>query len=351
MRRIPGALLTPLVLVFAVAAGAAAKPAVKSAAKLAAKPAAPAVQRAGGNGVFGKVYSSCQTGTLYFRLKSAEFTVDQVSVGETHYSPEADQKLLLLHFTIQNPQKVEQLVRWDSLNFTAVDAGNSNHEGGADWGDETASATGSRPSHNKVDMNLKPAQTIDVYTVVKVPAKGIIPKLMVLPGEDNGPILRYDLTKPENKVTPLKPPVADPSDPSGYTALETVPAALNAVCSGDCFDVTVQKFDYTTGKLDKEDPPEEGTRYLVATLLVKNDTPEKNQLRWDMLGPGLTSTDGGERNYEGMLLATADRSFDRNLNPGEEVTVRIYFTVPKDVTPKTLTLKEDNSRTYVFNVQ
>ena len=111
------------------------KPAPK---KPVAAPTAPTVQLAGDNGLFGNVFKIKKEGTLFFRLKSAEYTTEQVVMGDTLYVPTSEEKLLVLHLTIQNPSKSEQFVRWDSLNFTAVDSMNNNHEGNSDWGDDDA---------------------------------------------------------------------------------------------------------------------------------------------------------------------------------------------------------------------
>jgi hypothetical protein len=331
------ATIIPLLLCGTVVFGAA-KPAQK-------KPAASGtVQLAGDNGIFGTVYSLGKDNPIYFRLKSAEFTVDQVVVGNNIYVPRADEKLIVLHFTIQNPQKTEQFVRWDTLRFTAVDAMNTNHEGDELWGDER--------NHSEMSMMLKPAQTVEAYTCFAVPAKGIIPKLMVLPPVEGDKILRYDLTNPKNKVSALKAPFADPSDSSGYTALETVQGSMNVMYPYNNFDISVEKFEYTTNKLDKEEALEEGTRHLVVTLQTRSESPENAQLRWDTITPVLTSTDGEELEYNNMLLAAANRPIDKIAKCGEENRVRIYFTVPKGVTPKTLTIKEgDDNRSYEFKVQ
>jgi hypothetical protein len=86
--------------------------------------------------------------------------------------------------------------------------------------------------------------------------------------------------------------------------------------------------------------------------VVRSESPENAQLRWDTITPVLTSTDGEELEYNNMLLAAANRPIDKIAKCGEENRVRIYFTVPKGVTPKTLTIKEgDDNRSYEFKVQ
>ncbi len=345
--------LTLIILVMTLCAAIAAqaakpKPKPKPAPK---KPAAPTVQLAGNNGVFGTVYSIRKDAPLYFRLKSAEYTTEQVVIGEQIYAPRANEKLLVLHFTIQNPLKTEQYVRWDSLWFTAVDSDNNNSEGRNDWGDDDSK------DRRQISANMKPAQTFNAVTAIVVPAKGSIPKLMVMPGEDNGPVLRYMLhpdrtAPPQNKPGALKAPVADPDDATGYTALETVAGVLGTAYPLSNLDVTVEKFDYSSSNLG-EATLEEGEKWLIATVLLKNEYPigDSNYVRYDTLSPVLTSTDGEELSYQDMLLATANRSFGQNMKPGAEARVRMLFRVPQDVTPKTLALKEGESRTYEFQVQ
>lgn len=298
------------------------------------------VQLAGDNGELGKVYSLIKDNPIYFSLKSAEFTVAQVRMGDSLYTPKADEKLLLLRFTVQNPQKTEMYVRGDSLRITAVDAMNVNQECHGIWADaETRNALG---------MTLKPAQKIEVYTVIKVPAKGTVPKLMVLPPGDNmGPILRYDL---RGKVTGLKAPFADPADATGATALTTVKSTLATVNPCENYDVTVEKFSTTKEKL-ADDELEEGAQFLVVTLLLKNKSPNEVYTRWDTFTPVLTSTDGEEIEYKGMLLGTANRAFSQNVKGDQEVRVRLYFSMPAEVKPQTLSIKENESRTYELPVQ
>lgn len=299
-------------------------------------------QLPGENGEMGQVYIMRKANPLYFRLLSADYTTRQVRIGDSTYVPNANEKLLVLHFSIQNPQKTgELLARFDTLKFTAVDAMNVNHDFCGDWGDAE--------THNSLGISLKPSQKIEVYTVITVPAKGVVPKLMVQsPVDNDGGVLRYDL---HGKVTSLPEPIADPADASGATALTTVPGKLNEAYPYANYSVTVEKFDFTTDKIQDEDPPD-GGRYLLVTLLVKNESGGDAVLRFDTFAATLTSTDNENLDFGGdLLLASAYRKLDQQVKPGAETRIRMYFKVPKDVTPKTLALKENESRTYEFAVK
>ncbi len=293
---------------------------------------------AGENGVFGKVYAIRKITPLYFTLTKAEYTTHPVVIGTRLLAPDANEKLLVLHFTVQNPNKTDTLVRFDSLRFMAVDAMNVNHNAIV-WGDE----------ETRLDLNmmLKPAQKIAAYTVITVPAAGVVPKLMVQPnGTENGPVLRYDL---RDKVAALQPPIADPADATGATALAEVPAAMNAAYPFQRFTATVEKTEYSTAALDRG-APKAGDRYLIVTLLAKNNLPTDQLLRFDTFTARVISTDGEEFRSQGLLFATAERPFAQPVKGLAEARVRLYFTVPKGVTPKSFSLQEAKSRTYLFEL-
>ena len=295
-------------------------------------------QLPGDNGQIGQVYKLRSGSPLYFRLNSAEYTVSQVPFSKALVVPEADEKLLVLHFSVQNPQNVEVMFRFDSLKFTAVDAMNVNHE---------AKSIGDEQTQEDLQIHLKPAQRIEAYTCLVVPAKGVIPKLMVMsPLANDGPILRYDL---RDIVTPLPAPLADPADPSGATALEVVPAQLNAPYSFRYYDATIEKYETVTTALDAAAPPNGGS-YFVVTVLCKNKAANESVLRFDTFVPTLTDADGLQLKYRNLLAGTTNTVFSQRVASGAEARVRFYFTVPKDSKPKKLGLREATSRTYQFEV-
>ncbi len=299
-------------------------------------------QLPGDNGILDQVYKISKAEPLYFRLTSAEFTVAQVVIGDDVYSPKADEKLLLLHFTVQNPDKTaERLARYDCLRFTAFDAMNNPHVGEKDWGDDQ--------NHASVAMNLKPAQTVSCYSVIRVPAKGPVTKLMIQPrNDDDGPVLRYMFT---DQIKALDPPFADPADTTGYTALETVPAEIGTPYPFANWTITLEKFDYSTDTMDDDKPPA-GGRFLMVTILVHNSSPADTNLRYDFFRPTLTDADGLEIKYRGLVAASSGKPVAQMLKGGAELRVRLYFDVAKGVEPKTLVVKEgEHSRAYQWEVK
>jgi hypothetical protein len=297
-------------------------------------------QLPGDNGEIGQVYKLRTGNPVYFRLNSAEYTVARIRFSKSLVIPEADEKLLVIHFSVQNPDKdQEMLFRFDSLKFTAVDAMNVNHD---------HKFIGDEQTKESLQMHLKPAQRVEAYTCIVVPASAEIPKLMVMPPLTNdGPVLRYDL---RDKVAALPAPVADPADPSGATALKTVPAQLNTSYPMRFFDVAVEKTEAAATAPDGSSS-KPGDSYFVVTMACKNTAELDSNLRFDTLALTLTDADGQQlKRGRDLLAATSSSSFNQKVPPGAEAHVRYYFIVPKDAKPNTLAIREATSRTYEWDV-
>jgi len=292
-----------------------------------------------GPGKFGETYRMRESDPLNFTLKSANFTVAAVNAGEFGVAPAAREKLLVLHFSVGNPQATERLVRHDMLRLSTLDAAGLNYPSKT-WG---VDATG-KPAA----LNLTPGTTVDLYTMLVIPAKGEPATIMVKSNRDNdGPDLVYTV---HGQVPALPAPFADPADATGATALEEVAAAKGAAYPCDHFTVSMEKIASVTTPLG-EVTLKEGERFLVCTLLVKNQFPVDCQLRRDMLQPELIGSEGEQMLYRGMLLETTDRPVAQLVHPGAEMRVRIFFTVPKGARAQQLIMRENKSRRYRYTVQ
>ncbi|HEY3282554.1 MAG TPA: DUF4352 domain-containing protein [Armatimonadota bacterium] len=322
---------------------AAAAKKKKPAAKPAAKKPAPRVvkgttQLKGDQAQFGLEYTLGKGSPMNITLKSAEYTVVPLHIGENLYIPKENTKLLVLHYTLHNPQHQEAQVRFDTFGFTVVDPEGTNQE--------FISAVGSEASQKDLDMNLKPAQKVEAYTAVQVPAKAEMPKLIIKASDEL--VLRYDL---KGKVKPLPAPFADPEDKSGFTALGKVPATLGTYYSLGDFDVKVDGLSFRDTKI-MENELEEGQRFVVIALTARNRHPAKRQLRFDTLNWSVRDQDGAEvEGYNNLLAGSRDADLDTELEPGQEIKARRYYRVPKDLGLKTLSVKlGDEGRAFVYDV-
>lgn len=288
-------------------------------------------QRPGVTGQFGKVYTLGKQSPVYFILKSAEFTTVRIHIGKGDFAPGREQKLLVIHFSVQNPGKKELPVNWATLRFTAVDAENANHE--------CIEAIGVEGKGNPAEITLKPAQKADLYTALFVPAKGQVPKLIVLPPEDDAPVVRYDL---RGKVKPLAAPFADPEDKTGSTPLSEVQGKMGAWLPVGRYDVRFDKAEYSTAPMAGEELPE-GSRCLLVYLMLKNKTRVEQGVGWSVLGISVGLGDAGEATWnEQLYLANSWRPVDVTLKPEQELAVRYAFVLPSDVSAQTVRLWEED---------
>ena len=295
-------------------------------------------QLAGAEGEVGKTYTLGKASPLNFTLRGAEFTVARVNVGTNSIVPEAGEKLLVVRFSVQNPQNREVRYAWSDLRFTAVDA--------KDVSREFAQAVGREGTSDSLSLSLKPAQKIDAFTVIKVPAEGVVPKLIVM-REKDAPVLRYDL-----RAVAKGPgaPFADPADASGATILESVPAETGKFYPLGQLDARLDSVAFTTEPLNKR-APAAGQRYLVATFTLKNMSARNTNYNWATIRPELVDADGEKVAYnQQMLKAARDETASGQLKPGEEAKVRYFFALPEDVGGKSILMAEGKSRAYAFDV-
>lgn len=318
------------------------KPTAKAPAKPSTnnKATAGTTQLKGSTPKFGETWTLGKTYPWNFKLNSAEYSVEQLKIGDTIYFPPAGQKLLVLHFTVHNPQPREALMRFDTFNWTVVDAKDTNWEG--------ISELGSEKTRERVEMEMKPAQKMDLYTAVLVPAKAEMPKLIVKGSDDL--VLRYDL---RGKVKGMPGPFADPKDKTGATALDRVPAQKGTYYPLGQFDVKLDGVSTSDKKIINEEELEEGNSWVIVSMTAKNDSAEPKLLRFDTFEPKLLDQDGAEIEWNGnMLSGTRDKDIETSPEPGQELKFRYYFQIPSDVQLQSLTIREGgDGRTYVYDAE
>ncbi|MFC4453922.1 hypothetical protein [Deinococcus sonorensis] len=306
-------------------------------------PAQPVVQGTrqldGQNARVGQTFTVGKGSPLNFTLRSAEYSAGRLVIGGNVYYPKADEKLLILHYTVQNPQKSTARYYWADLTFTAVDAQDRNHE--------FIQAVAREGTTEKLELELKPAQKVDVVTAILVPASGPVPKLIVQ-RESGAPVLRYDL---RTQARPLPAPFADGADSSGTTALPQVRAANGKFVVMKWYDVRLDDAKFTTEALGGQ-APGAGKRYLTAIFTLKNNLGRDTSFSWSDLKATLKDADGERVEYNQTLLkASRDEKAGGPLAKGDEARVRFYFELPADVAGDSLMLTDESGRTFVFDVK
>ena len=292
-------------------------------------------------GKLGTTYTVGKSEPVNFTLKSAEYSITPVMIGNSIWVPKADQKILVLHYTVHNPLPREQRYSWSQIHFTAVDAQDKNQE--------MIQAVNREGTTESFDVNLKPAQKIEVSAALLVPAEGVVPKLIV-EREKGAPVIRYDL---RDKVAAL--PLTVAAAP-GVDAPKIVSATPGAFYTTGVFDMRLDEIAYAPGPLNRQSPGS-GKRFLTAIFTLKNRTKQSQRYYWGVFVADLKDADGEKSPYvQTLLKATRDESVDASLAAGEDVRIRFIFAIPDNVTGKTIRVLEckevqhNDARSFAFDI-
>lgn len=295
-------------------------------------------QLAGDNGQIGVTYTIGKSSPLNITLTDSEYTVVRISEGDVAIAPTGEEKLLVLRYTVQNPNSMETECDWGSLSFTAVDQSNNNHEATGILNAETG---------QRLSIVLKPAQKVSAIAVFRVPAQGQVPKLIVERASGE-PVLRYDL---RGKVKPLPALFAAPEDPTGATArAEAIPAEMGRFYPLMRFDAKLVSAAYASGPFGEHEASE-GNRFLVAVFTIKNQGRAKADYDWGIFPATLWTADGEKAEARCVLKSARNEGAGGSLSPGEEASIRVVFELPKEMAAKAISFAEDASRSYRFEVK
>jgi hypothetical protein len=297
-------------------------------------------QLKGDQAKFGLTYTLGKGNPINVTLNSAEYTVAPVRFGNQVLPVNADEKMLVLHYTLHNPNPRDFRLSWHTVEINAVDSYDTN------W--RYVATTAVESTGEECNTNLKPGQKIKIYTAIKVPAKGEIPKVMF---EQSQLVLRYDLLDKLNKVKPLSLPIADPNDPTGATALEKVPAQMGIFYPLRMLEGRVDSATFIGGTINGRQP-RKGNRFLVIACTAKNRTPSNFGFRWSTFSPKLVDTDGSKLAWSDgdIYLASRDDPPNAEMEPGQEFHFRFVYQVPTGATLQTFSIRQSSTgREYAYD--
>jgi hypothetical protein len=287
-------------------------------------------QMPGDFGKFGQTYTMGKYEPVNFTLKSAEYSIGSYGVEPNKWVPSADQKLLILHYTIHNPLPKEQVYDWSYMKFTVVDAKDKNTD--------AIQAVAREGTVESGRITLKPAQKAEVMSAIIVPAEGVVPKLIV-EREKGQPVVRFDL---RGKVTPLPSHCADPTDSSGATVRKEVEAKQGSSYLLGGIEARLESVTYSKEPLGEIELPA-GKQNVSAVFTIKNPGKRSENYSWSVFSAILRDSDGEKVPYNQWLLkGSRNERAQGVLEPGEEARVRFFFEIPEKVTGKALLLKEGN---------
>jgi hypothetical protein len=323
--------------VVTVPALSATKPKPKAKPSTTNKATLGTTQLAGENAKLGVTYTLGKANPINITLDKVEYTLEPVLFGKVPIWPKKNEKIMLVHYTLHNPNHRDFGLAWSTLDINAVDSNDKNWRYVQDLAVET--------THDKAYMSLKPAQKTRVYTCILVPAEGQIPKLMFQSSDKL--VLRYDL---RGKATPLPATIADPSDTSGATCLEKITATMGEYYPMMGLHCKVESAAFSTSVISGR-APKKGWRYLVVTGTAKNNMPAGCRFVWSTFRPEVTDVDGGEVHWTGeALFAGRDDKINADMDPNQEMHFRYVFEIQQNVQPKSLSMSQGGSHEYIYDL-
>lgn len=295
--------------------------------KPAPKPKAPStaptmgtVQMAGDNGKLGVIYQlGRKDSELHFTLESAAFATSYPTPEEIVVAG-AKQRLLVLTFTAQNPQKTEMSLDYSSFKFTVVSPDDQN----IDYSGYMYNAN----TKAHVSQRLKPAQKLKCTAVIPIYAEGPVPKLIV--ARDNAPVLRYELTDKVAKLkTQFSPDGVDLKDNGGVLPIGT-PIEMGP------YKITIDKIYESKDELKGFQLGSEN-KFFFVTATVENIMAKPVSIGWQYFSVEPATGSGLKIRWGGYLIASdGPETVSMEMSPGDKAQVRFLFQISDTVKPKTV---------------
>lgn len=300
-------------------------------------------------GVFGRDYTIGTEAPLNFNLVSAEYRADRFvgenSVGElASWIPLKSQKLLVLKYTVQNPNNRDTRLWYLSFKLIAVSADDQNtQQVNLPW-------VGNNTKYQ--DMQLKPAQKVTLTAAILVPAEGEVPKLIVQRGfDDKAAVVRYDL---RGKVAKIKDSAWSAD---GFTTNDTIDAKLDTYYPWNGADIQINGIDDSLGSKFADLKAERGQKLIAIKLKARGVTPVFGRVWYGQFSVRLKTSDGETtevRPYSNLFRGGREENFDGVVPNGEEQGLRLIAAIPEGVRVEGLTLTykyyDEIRRVYSFKL-
>lgn len=297
------------------------------------------VQMAGDNGKLNTTYTIGKVDSINITITDVRFSVSREIMGNDIAASNKDEKLMVIDFTAHNPNKEPLQFNGSVLKFTGVDQESVNRDHRYYF---MRAKTG-----EIFNTELKPAQKVELRTVISVPAAGTVPKL-ILEHRRGGPVLRID-TKPYLK--PLDPVYADPKDETGMTVLGTIKALPDTYYPLTAIDIKLNTQELAKhGNRFGPNTTGAGRVYASVKFTLKGMSPQPAFLRFNA---EFVDEDGGKHPIVKWAPPSTEDHFGSRVEKDEEVGVRFVGVVPDNVKIKFVRVVDSSgkeSRMYIFPI-
>ncbi len=294
-------------------------------------------QMAGQNAKLNTAYTLGKTDPINITLTAVRYIVSREIIGQGVLAPSKDEKLLVIDFVAHNPNPKTISFSGAMVKFTGVDQESVNR---VNNGTFTRAKTG-----EVFYAELKPAQKVELRTVIVVPANGTVPKL-ILEHRSGGDVLRYDI---KSSLLPIPIIFADPKDETGMTVADTWNCPADTYFPMPQIDIKyVPGTVVQHGKRFGPNTVGDGKTFSSAKFMLKGQSPSPAFLRFDA---EFIDENGEKYPVTKLAQVSTEDHVSRRLELGEEYAVRFVAVTPDNVKLKTLKVIDTSmgkSRTYVF---
>ena len=277
-----------------------------------------AVSHSGYTGQMGNIYTLGSAVPLYFSLKSAEYTITRQHFSNIDIVPGARVKLLVIHFSLQNPLRDPVRITRDTLRFTVEDTINMRYT--------AVDEIGVAETGQSLEMTLQPAQQVKLYAVFLLPATSNATTLTVLPQDAEGRLIQYPL---QGKIQALPVAVADPADTTGTSTRDDVPMLPGAFFPSGVLDIRIDGIQLISNTGNNH--PQTMARSLTINMSVKNMSASSFKIYPGALTAVLQMTNGPIACDNMQLVDGVNRANDLLLQPRQVTRIRLSFPIPDNV--------------------
>jgi|GEM_PF-5458877 len=262
----------------------------------------------------GIFYMLGEKNPINVHLTSVNYSLGRVKVGNRLIMPAKGQKLVIVHYGLQNPTSRKCTVNQDTIYWSLTNTDGRRLD--------RSIATGVEATWVVLNQSLDPGQKIYVYAIFPVSAKSQVKTLIASNRLESGTqAAQYDLT---NQIPPLKAPYTDPYQNTGYVLRDPVPGVRNTTYMYGLYDINVSGVDFPAGTFAGKVSKSGRQMVLVTVEFTNCGITPLNIVANTTLGNSNAETCNQE---SGIYAEKTDSLVTTAITPGQKIKVRLLYMV------------------------
>jgi hypothetical protein len=272
------------------------------------------------------------------------FTLERLTyaLGWTHHHrstgavADGNQKMLVIHFKVENAGNADLPFRDSTLKYQAIDEQGVVHERTTHLHVRAAGlTTAAEGAVQRVEGTVfKPGQPVALYTAIVVPKRQRITRLVVATRERDAQELVFDVS---GKINPL--PTAF-HDGSPELVREEIEAGAGQFLAGTSLDIQVDRMELTTDAERGTRPLREGTQSVLVGMTVRNRSVQNQNISVGNFRETRLVDSAGELHAPVLTLhPTRPEPWRPVIEPGETKSFILSFVMPESASVSRLRLR------------